>query len=97
MHNFSRLKDLEVELVYELNSLLITKSISDCIKEKIIKIIERNIDEMLFDAELEELKSTLKTKLGSLLEKNSVDKITEEVEKTFYGEAVEVINKMLNA
>ena len=46
---------------------------------------------------LEELKSTLKTKLGSLLEKNSVDKITEEVEKTFYGEAVEVINKMLNA
>lgn len=38
LHNFSRLKDLEVELLYELNSLLITKPISDYIKEKIIKI-----------------------------------------------------------
>ena len=38
LHNFNRLKDLEAKLVYELNSLLITKPISDYIKEKIIKI-----------------------------------------------------------
>ena len=29
LHNFSILKDLEAKLLYELNSLLITKSIGD--------------------------------------------------------------------
>ena len=63
LHNFSILKDLEAKLLYELNSLLITKPIGDYIKEKIIKIIERNINEMLFDAELKNLVNRYLNKL----------------------------------